>query len=715
MADWNDLNLGFAGAITPLAQGLNGTLGGVSSILNAAVTALQVLASFLQAVQSPQLAAILTLKGEIENLLQDLEETGVYGLFLVPDSLETLSQYTGGYGKFRQLFLESLHDVEDANRPQINQTGALGGVILYLSSDNPLELVLQGQELFSYFSRPLTLQIPPPVNLSVSPVYQNGSGDLTKSSALQALLGETTPPNALLFEWQEPRYANDVLYDFFQSTSFVLERSRSRTGSLLLAKDPNLALQGPLSKEGAPQPLLDSNGQPQTYWEPVEFRPGQYLFKGPDLINSDDGVLSFGFLSGSYACLLTDVDKGSDSGYFYRVRSVPTNTLVTQRTYDTFSDNTLKSQSLNVLVYEGEVLPTSLSPASLPVRGVLPEVDSTTFDVATAVLNVYRGMYQLRFDESFTTFLGPPVLGNEVLSPKILQSLWNTTPGTSTFTDAQGTQISYFESGLFDTILNYRSAVQDLSEDLVANIATFDPFGGTDEFLLPSFSLPAQDRIRVAFDKASLPAVKKIAGTLIENEGLLTTFTQFYQALAPTLENALTQGVTEDDLLGNTSLRPDLYSIYQLISGFGRVGQPPNWESLKLLEDLFPDLDELTGVLFGLIESFETTLADSTTEFEGALQGIQDRLNVVTSLIDQVDALLSRVTAILSLSFDINVLYIPPAAGGNARITQELLNAGNPPDSGPEDYFISIALLAGGPSVADVTAITNVFSLLFGV
>lgn len=708
MADWQNLDLGFEAILSPFQTSISQTFSGVAGILNTAISTLEVLANFLQVSQSPLLAAVLTLRGELLNLLQDLRESGVYGLFLVPETLDELQQYSGGYGKFRQLMLESLNDVEDSNRPQIPSTGSLGGVILYLSSDNPLDLVLKGQRLFDFFSRPFDPSLPTPLNFSVSPAYINPSNQLEKTSAFQALLGETPSPNSLIFEWQEPSFANDVVYDFFARSSFVIERSKSRQGSLLL--DPEEITGAHCPGEFTYDFLRDNEGRTLTYWEPVEIN-GSFLIEATDLIDPTQGGTSFGFLSGTYAFNYEGISPGADNGYYYRVRAVPPSTSV-QRQTRLIWDPLQRQQELDLpfLFYEGSPLSLSLSPASAPALGVLPQIN-TTLDVSSAVLNLYRVLYLLRFDQSFVDLNGNEVVGSGILSETLPEALWRTTSGVVSYEE-----VFYFNEPLFEsTISTYVEAVQKLAVNNVQSISTFDPFGGADEFLAPSFTLPSNERVLQAIDQLSIPGVRKIVSILADNEGLLSLFETFYNAIEPSVEGVLLAGFTQGDLVGVSTLRSDLYEVFQIISGFSSQGNPPNWEALKILQDLFPGMDQASLRLFDLISSFESILTDASGELQEALQGIQSRLQTVQNILTELDTLINEVSVFLTLDLDIDLLYIPPGPGGNTRFISELLQAGNAPDSGPEDFFVAIALLAGGASQADVSAISNVFSLIFGV
>lgn len=715
MADWQQLDLGFEAVLTPFSEGISGTVGGLAGILQAGIAILDVLSSFLIISSSPLLAAVEALRAEILNLLQDLSETGVYGLFLVPETLEEYVQYRGGYGKFQQLFLESLNDIDDLDRPQFPSTAVLGGVILYISSEDPLDLILNGAELFNFFARPFPLGLPAPVNLTATPVFRDGLANTIQVNILDTFSGTTPQPNALLFEWQEPRVDRDVFFNFFSSSKFILERSKSREGTLILQPsdqkaptkvtplDKRISAQG--RAQSASEPLLDEKGRPVYYWEP--FNANDPFIEAGDLFEDTSGVTNFNFIAGSYA-FLADVPVGIDNAFYYRVRAVPQDATLEQVQGRVFTPEGEVDAPYFVLKRGDDILSSDTAPASAPVKGFLPNVD-TTFDLPTALLNLYRAAYKLRFDTDVFDTNGNLAVGSSSVEPALPGSLFTSITADVVYEQGDNPDVSYFPPSLFGEADSntYNEAQSDINNDLVADAADFDPFGGIDEFILPRLSLQDFQRVLLAIDRVAIPQVQQVTPILANNEGLFDVFRQLYTANEVAIQEIISDDTPLNVFNGDTpASRSAVFTVLQLVNGFVSTGAPPNWESVKILDDIFPDAGDAVNRLFNLITSFEALLQDATSELQGTIQGIEDRLAVLTSLLDQIDALIASLSAILALDFDVNLLYIPPAVGGNARVISEVLTATNPPDTDPNDYFLAIALLGG---TADI------FSLIFGV
>ena len=716
MADWQQLDLGFEAVLDPLSTGVSGAVGGLAGLLQTGVSVLDVLSSFLVLNSSPILIAVEALRTEILTLLADLEDTGVYGLFLVPDTLEEYTQYRGGYGKFQQVFLESLNDPDDLNRPQFASSAALGGVILYLSSPDPLDLILNGGELFNFFARPFPLGLPAPVNLTATPVFRGATpGETFKVNVLDTFTGSTPQPNALLFEWQEPRVSRDVFFDFYGSAKFILERSKNREGVLVLQPSEDRApttvtpLDKRATREGrekaAAEPLLDEKGLPVYYWEPVD--AADPFIEASDLFYDVSGVTNFNFIAGTYS-YLREVDPGIENGYYYRVRAVPADATLDTIQGRVFTPEGEETQPYFVLKRNGKILSSDTAPASAPVKGFLPSVD-TTFDLPTALLNLYRAAYKLRFDSDVYTTQGVLASGSSSIDPALPGSLFESLTEDQVYDQGMNPLVTYFAASLFGEgpLLTYTEAAFGLTQDLVADAAEFDPFGGIDEFILPRLSLEDFERFRLSVDRLALPQVQQLTPILANNEGLFDVFRQLYTANEVAILEIIEDDLPLSSFNGDTpGPRQAVFTVLQLVNGFVSTGAPPNWESIKVLQDLFPDAGEAVNRLFNLITSFEAIFQDATSELQNTIQGVEDRLVLLTALLDRIDALIASLSAILSLDFDINLLYIPPAVGGNSRLITEVLTASNPPDTDPSNYFLAIALLGG---TADI------FSLIFGV
>ena len=413
--------------------------------------------------------------------------------------------------------------------------------------------------------------------------------------------------------------------------------------------------------------------------------------------------------------MLENVAPGLDNAFYYRVRAVPQDATLEARTVRAFGDTLEEDLTVYDVVINGETQPPNLFPASSPVLGYIPDVDYS-FDLPTALLNVYRAAYAIRMDQDVYDGNGNLLPGSSALEVELPRALFEALSEVVEYPQDPFQSVLYVEDPLYpEGLYSFEDSLSEIRNARVAKADSFDFYGGVDEFLLPSSTLSPAERVRIEIEKKAEPQVRKLTTILAGNEGLFEAFRQAYTAAEAQITSVLTSGVGSADFLGTSSYRSSVYTLLLLFQGLTRAGTPPNWKSVKLLEELFPEASEALDILYNVIDSFEATFSGAGAELGNTIEGIQDRLAVLTALIEELDRLIASLSAFLALDFDVNVLYVPPSPGGNGQFLTEFINASNPPPSDPNDYYFAIALLAGGASAAEVQSIKNAFSIIFGV
>lgn len=724
MAEWKDVEIGFGDSIEPISDALSSTIGTLVSVVEVGVSVLEVLSSFLVVSGNPISAAMQLLLSEIQTILADLEQTGVHGLFMVPTSHEELVQHKGGYGKFEQMFLNSIHDIEDPERPQIASSGFMGGLFLILTAPNPSDFIKSFMRLYRYFDRRFDVRYPAPVGVKIRQADEFG---IPLENIFWLWDDDLDNAETLRLEWQEPRVANDILLDFYGNNKFYIERSKSREGKLQLKSKTPRNKQTPLDKkreaDGKTKKLyeaaLDEFNDPIFYWEPVD--PDDPFVDVSDTLDIANNRVNF--LSGSYAYILEDVEKGSENGYYYRVRSVPSDTTLKKKAVaaEDAQGNYLDSTEVYELQLDGKSIGKYAEP-NPPVFGYIPDVDPD-FDLPTALLNVYRAAYLLRFDTDYRDNLGdsvkPSILKNP-LNEKLYPRLEETEIYEYQEQDPDGTLVDrglfYWGGTLFEnraSVMTHMEAKQELKKDLFVDPASFDPFGGADEFMLPRLDQPDRELLRNAIDRKAANSIKKLVALITANESLYDTFQQLYTSAEDDILELLTSGVTLIDIIEATDKRSTIYTLLQLV-GDPRPGAPPNWESLRLLEDLFPFANEIANKLFDSISALNNMLLDTLAELEGTLDAARDRLAAITAILDTIEDLLVILEELAALNVGMYALHIPPTSGGTPKFISEFINAANPPDTENSDFVGGVVLAYGGAGKSDIEGIANAFKLIFG-
>lgn len=734
MAEWKDVEIRFAEDFEPMGEGLGTALQAITTIVGTGVSILELLSAFLTVSDSPVMVGIQLLLSEIQATLENLADTGVHSLSMIPTTIEEFELYRGGYGRFEQLFYQSLHDTEDPNRPQFSGSATTGGLVLMITDSNPSTFIELLFQLFSFFDKPFDLRYPAPVNVKIKPAGQLG---LPEDQLLNVFTDEGRDLDRLRIEWQEPRISNDVLLDIFAENKFYIERSKTRQGDIELTERIPATRMSPQERRRENEeithiPARDEFGDLIFHWEPLD--PNDPFIEWSDTLDVQNSRINF--LAGSYAHIITGMEKGSEHGYYYRVRSVPKNTGLASSTKMV---RNAQGSEVEKTVYElmlGNDKIGAIARPSNPVFGFVPDID-TSFDLPSALLNTYRAAYLLRFDARYKTLFGIEATGPSLVTPAIRPSLYeqigaqdydylDTTPEGETFTEV----LPFFDDPLFSSeeleedsiekVLSYEEMRSGLRASLVIDANTFDPFGGVDEFLEPRLGLSPNVRLRLAMDKLIDTKVKALVPYLAANDGLLLSFQNLYKTHEDAIQSLLTgSGVTGGvhflDLSESSDIRRDVFSLLQLINSGDTQGIPPNWESTQVLNDYFPFVNRLTNQLSDLIFSLSNVLQTTLDEFDATIASLQTRLEILTNLLDLITEVIAVIDEFASLAANLRLLWIPPAEGGNEYLMSELRNADNAPDRVNDELVASLVFVFGGSGPADVAAIQTAFQFLFGV
>lgn len=719
MADWKDFEIN--NLLPPaILNGVQTAISTSSTVVNAGLQILKILQVFLNVSSNPLTSSISLLLQQIQQLLDNIQETSVNALFLVPKSKEELAQNTGGFGVFRQKVISSFYDINDADRPRFGPSATMGGLVLYINQESAADLLQQLIYLYSFFNRDLEISYPAPIALKVEAT--DSFGDPLDSALLSIFEPNGPTPEHLFLSWREPRVANDIFLDIFARNKFYIERSKKREGELVTKESTNVKKEDPIEKQlrekygnekRVPDPLLNSKNQPVRYWEPLD--PNDPFLTVQDALD-DLASADYNFLAGTYGVLLEDVDPGIENGYYYRVTSVPKDVTLETKFQGPQGQDPVYRLELNGEVY-------TESKPSAPKFGFLPDID-TNFDLPSAVLNTYRAAYLLRFDELIYDANGNPLIGSESLTPifpsHIINSTDEFTSISSTGPDGETTIVQYFTEGIVPpatnnkNLLTYSDSVRENSLDLVTDPQSFDPFGGVDEFLSPGTNQDPSERVRRTIDGLVRQKVQKLVPFLSANDSLFTLFQDFYQQAQPKIEEILLGDSLASLEITEETTREQIFLALQILEGNVEQGQPPNWTSINFLEDLLPEGDDLFNDVFALINSFDNIIRGTVGELQETIQSIEDRLAILNAIIDGLEIILDVLEELNQLGPDINLLWIDPQIGGVQKFISEFVSASNAPDRDPSDFYAGIVLTFGGEGGGGVTGIANALKLIFG-
>jgi len=717
VADWETFDLS---DVLPGADELEELQTAVDTLValgDVAIAVLEVLRAFLVGIPNPLSPILSVLLNELQQVIDNLRETGAFGLYLFPTTLEEIEFYKGGYFKFRQLFLQSLYDVEDPNRPQVGASGTLGAFFILANRASVAEYIRQVISLSRLFRKPeLKLAYPAPVSVTIGPADEDGD---TPDTSVNIFL-EADDLATLYLEWEEPKFTQNIFYDIFGSNKFYIERSKSRDGTLLLRERTRNSLINPVQarREGdgrdiqIQEPALNRYDEPIYLWEPV--KPENPFFV---LTDSD---LSQNFIAGTYSLILRDVKKGIENGYYYRIRSVPNDVELVEQEVD---GSTVYALQLN-----GEEWLESQP--SVPVFGYLPDID-TTFDMPTALLNIYRAAYMLRFDITTVDVTGDAYLGSDSLDPNIpdfIVELERDNASQAEFEfvfDVLGLPESLaddpanypvFGGPLFETLVpDYEDTRQYITTTgLVTASDTLenDPFAGARELFENTFDLSPRERLRLFIDKAAITKIDEILPTFLQNESLYEMIRLLYLSNEADILSALTQDASS--IYDNETIRKAVALLIQTVDRYEIQGAPPNWESLRLVQDIIPEADAVLDRLFRIINSLNTSFEGVGTSLDSTIEGLRNRLSTLNDLVDFLDTIIAFYSSLNPIDYTVSVLTIPPGVGGTTYLASEFMNAGDVPETDPQDFSAGVVLAFGGAGPDDATGFFKALEFLFG-
>lgn len=700
---------------------LSGALGPVVSAVDTAVSILDTLSSFLQSDTSPLSPIIEQIIGQVKGLIEDLLETGLYGLFIVPESMDDVEDFAGRWGNFVQKFVESIHDTNDPNRPQVGSNGAMGGLVITMSSEDLVDIWDTLIELSQLFDIDLEVNYPSPINLKARLAGPEG---IPIENRFWAWDPDADDAETIRLEWEEPRTQRDTLLGIFNRSKFYIEQSNTIKGKLRLRDEPS-SKQTPMERrreEGVDQRQKEPftiDGEPQYAWEPVD--PEDPFVSFSDLADISDNRINF--LAGSYAYIIDDIEKGEDNGKYFRVTAVPSDVELEEvdATVEDAQGN-MQDETIHVLTLKG--VPYRESTASGSVYGMIPDLEPG-FDLPSALLQTYRAAYLLRFDTFFQDLNGMPIFGANALENTLPERIYNEVRGSTReyFWEEQieGLPVPrrtlYYSEPLVGDgdPTSYQEAVDEAGRALTVDPLIIDPFGGVDEYILPRLDLSDQRLMRTAIDRQASDEIFRNTDRLMKSEALYNTFRATYAEVQESINALLAEGVTEDDVVGETDIRRGVATLLHLLSSRD-PGTPPNWSSIKFTRDLLPFVDDLAFQLLRTVQSFESLVEDSIAELENTLDGVRTRLQVVTDILDKLDELIAILERFNNFSTPstISLLTISPETGGTSQFLSQFLEEGQPPGTEDHEYVTGIVLAFGGPTADSVEGFATLIDLIFG-
>lgn len=234
-SQWETTNIQLPDTLTDLAAVLNDLIGMLIAILDVVLAVLGVVKAFLIGFLDPLSALIKAIIDEIEGLLNDIRQIGVYitGDFEVEPPFNGL---LGGFSAYERRMMGRLLDRNDPTRPAFSSRSQCVAIFTYFSFDTTtiqlaLAFISQIRKFFGLRGKTRTFTIP--TGLSVS--YGAQSTGLGAFGLLGDILAEGEAPSVANLRWQmaPPAGAGKVSWPVPAPPGFLVEVSTVPDGLAL--------------------------------------------------------------------------------------------------------------------------------------------------------------------------------------------------------------------------------------------------------------------------------------------------------------------------------------------------------------------------------------------------------------------------------------------------------------------------------------------------
>ena len=727
----------------------------IQAALQWVVDGLEVIKQFLIGLDYPIVALIQALIDQIQTLLDDLRASGVYELDVFPDFMHDpeMTSILGGYPSLVRKIVGSLNDVEDYNRPTFSSSAFMGGVVLMVNTNELGPLIKAINLILKFLDRNMRVEPIAPVNLQAEPSSEDGNPIFKLLNIVTTWQGNNSvePPgtfgmDGVILEWGMP---NLQLPGLGKPDAFIIERSKSKEGHFLAKYEPadtyesvhktavssgghqisksvkylgknqaiweHVATVAPdmvTGLTGAVASIIDGKVvdtyvPADSFWGAVEqevigvFADDTYRFWDRpeeshretaffDKLLGRDRYLGGGEIFDSKADAVKAAKEAPALGetYYYRVSAAYDHavfdfdwtTVNLQLASDDDGDNTVPDWVTKI--------PRAASSPTTVTLPIFPE----GVDMFSAISNTLQAAYALGFYKRASEFGTNPIpLGTESIPEIDFRYKLGYTPFVPEWV-ALGQLIDSTFGEIEAGIWQYRNRI---FSRLLRNPTTAALFG----------------------------QLYKDFQSTIDNQYIIYKGVVFAEVESGT---PLGTAIDQTYLKSDTTTRAKVYKLIQLLQGTAlTTGTPPNWKTIRPLEDILPWVDQIFTILMrklkGMVAAYDT-----------AVKALVDYITVLQRRVEQLLELVEFIEKILimlvSLDVGIYTLVIPPSTGGvgyfidqlqGAKPEQEADPEKKPPQlelpaGGPDDLAAGIVWAYGAPSAENLVAIKTAFGLIFG-
>jgi len=654
MSRWKSIDLSDIIPAKDAAEHVKDTAESILSVFAAVKLVLQTIRAFLLDLGNPIRALLQAIIVQIQTILNDLDQAGIYTLMVVPEPGPNgdYENIKGGIDNFVYTLQMSLEDRDDPNRPQFSAEASVGGFMLVADSGNIIPIIEAISSLLKLFGqkKEVTLPAPNPVAARlVGPGSQLISGMMSLAG-----LGDDSPD--VMVQWSSTSLGNDWWVersDYANGLPYIITRNVDGTFDPV----PRIATSPEEIVSLTEDELVGVGvgGEVIRYFEPI----GVVMATGdvdnpdvPDAANVDILTGITGFLTGTYRYIDDTIvaTEGEAKTVYYRVRAVSGNPEIGVN-----SNGRLVVTNSDILGTPSYPMPVVIPPPGL---GSIAEIVSTIlcagYNVGAPVLEDIDGNRGADIIREIAPILTPP----DGFGAGVDVDRENTGHVRMATT-------KYFGSLLGSALGLTRMDYERLYTNVMATL-----------YRMPS----AWQSITNAYVN-SMEQVNRWRGP-----GPLETGDPFIN------EELISIEASEAD-------RSAIDTLVRMLVRYGvPTGREPNWITFRPLRDLLPPISELFNMLISELRAI-------LEAYDSLIKSIVDAIDLLTARIQAIEALIKRIEAlileILSLRGGFYMLYVPEV-NGLGEFISAIQQAEDGPISSPDAYTAGVVGVYGGPSIGSI-------------
>ncbi len=707
MASWDSLSIRIDpfGPLRPPIKSVLTVLETVEALLEAL---LDIVRAFSIDFLNPLKAVVALILAAIRTIINQLKSTGfsillVHPDFSQPDFGAVIHSVSGAYPKFESKVVAKFFDTSDVFRPSYPEGSSVAMFVFYIGSDSPGDLISQLFALLRFLRHPQILSgLPAPVNLKARPVNQSGAA----ISQFKKLF-DSDLDKAVQLEWQMPMaptggnapgFVNSLVsyYNSFKFPNFVVERSTEPLGETV-TQELKTSTIGKGTKTFQQRLKFASPESSVVVREPSGLPLRNFKEKFP--ITSVTG-LSEGYLSGTYRYLdknFSEDDRGKT--FYYRVRAYfgePTTYLESGQPSDYQAMS--KPDGRNKVIYDfGDgVVMGNPSPV---VQGFVPRARPGG---SQGVFNLYEDIYRAVQVALLLNFEFPPAVATDSPEVRDQKSGWGT---LSMIAGQIGPLKSSFKNSntLKDAFL-FKTASRRIANQCSSVL----------------FSNPAlADLVAEKWVSGGIDAVYAVEGETVLQWGFVGITGGYTSGAREKISGYL---ASESSYQNGAPQTNGPYPLARLsaerraaLADFLRVALSPLSGQSKYLSWYSVTIGDIFPAFIPFIYDFEQFILALLKAVEGALTEIEDIIQTLISKIQQLEAILQTIDALIALlkiNVSVSLLATSSTNGSAQSLARALIDSDQKPASSPFGLHSGMVLTAGGPGQGSIAALKAIAFLL---